>query len=80
MKVLPPGVSTFQNPTMAFFGKVEYPFLGARRDLRAPNESLGLYDSGATYKRCLRRLGEREIEVKVGNLALSGTFGYEMSL
>ena len=65
---------------MAFFGKLEYPFLGARRDLRAPNESLGLYDSGATYKRCLRRLGEREIEVKVGNWVLSGIFERDLSL
>ena len=64
---------------MAFFGKVEYPFLGARRNLRAPNENLGLYDSGATYKRCLRRPGEREIEVKVVNLVLSGIFERDLS-
>ena len=50
---------------MAFFGRLENPFFGARRDLRAANESLGLWDSGATYKWCLRCLEEREIQVKV---------------
>ena len=59
---------------------MEYPFLGARHDLRAPNENLGQFDSGATYKRCLQRLGEREIEVKVGNLVLSGISERGLSL
>ena len=49
----------FKKCTMAFFGRLENPFFGARRDLRAANESLGLWDSGATYKWCLRCLGER---------------------
>ena len=64
---------------MAFFGKVEYPFLGARRNLRAPNENLGLYDSGATYRRFLWWVGEWEIEVKVVNLVLSGIFERDLS-
>ena len=49
----------FKKCTMAFFGRLEMTFFGARRDLRAANESLGLWDSGATYKWCLRCLGER---------------------
>ena len=49
----------FKKCTMAFFGRLEMTFFGARRDLRAANESLGLWDSRATYKWCLRCLGER---------------------
>ena len=70
----------FKKCTMAFFGRLEMTFFGARRDLRAANENLGLWDSGATYKWCLRCLGERQFEVKVWNLLLSGTFGQKMSL
>ena len=70
----------FKKCTMAFFGRLENPFFGARRDLRAANENLGLWDSRATYKRFLRCLEEREIQVKVCNLVISGTFGQKMSL
>ena len=70
----------FKKCTMAFFGRLEMTFFGARRDLRAANESLGLWDSGATYKWCLRCLGERQIQVKVWNLLLSGIFEKKLSI
>ena len=50
---------------MAFFGRLENPFFGARRALRLANENLGLWDSRAGYEWFLRCLGEREIQVEV---------------